>query len=619
MMVALIAIGLSFWSYARLPVQVPRFWRYILGTLRAGAIWALLLLIIEPFLSYTVTQEDKPLIALVADNSESVLWGGALSLREYQEGINGLREQLESYGFRTVMYALDEGLRSWDSLTGRGQRSQLSRGIQQVLEAHPQTALLLLFSDGREWGESVPLPTEVPIWTVGVGPPTPSEDAAIEGIETPPWIGDNQPISIQVHLRPVSHPLALRISAGKNERRISIPPHTQKYTLSLPSLPVGFHVLKLFLEDPADPNPANNQRSTIIEVHPEKLSIFLWAGEITPDIAFFRSRLERLGSVQLIAARKPSGYTVNPETLRWRAHDIHILYNFPNRPEDEPWAERLLNENLFLLLSWGSLQPKASFAEQVGYPRQGLLTAYSVPKGPVLYLHTGGERASSAQPIDIGWGHPLGYKLYRGNKLTTVLTGEGWWQLRSTPLLEKQWDSLFFSLLQEGIRFQHSRWLFIPQRNPIAVGEAAVWLGTLPPHFTFMIDKKPVVLRTRPDGLQEAIWVADSAGLYFYTLLEGDQIRGQGTLLVEERSPELEIVGRDTVYLQYVARATGGRYFPWEQRDLLPDTLRHTLPASTFLTSHQISIPLNEWFPWLILILSLFSAEWVLRRYVGLY
>ncbi|MCS7152880.1 MAG: hypothetical protein NZ989_02930 [Bacteroidia bacterium] len=615
---ALIAVGFAVWSYYRLPVRIPKGWLYLLGALRAGAVWALLFLLAEPILTRYFEQEEKPLVLLLADNSESVFWKGSFSLTEYVKGIQDLQQSLEAKGLRVESYAFDEKLRPKDSLNGKGQVSQISLALRQALEAHPQAAAAVLLSDGRETGEGAPLYSEIPIWTVSVGPSAPIADLYVESVEIPPYVTEKEEIPIQLRLRNADHPSMLTVRYPGGQQRFPIPARTQQYRLKLPPLPVGFHALRFELDDPADPNPANNQRTALIEVQPERVSIYLWAGEITPDIAFLRARLERLGQVRLIAARKPAGYTTSPDTLRWRSHDLHVLYNFPARPEDEMWAEKLLAENAFLLLSWGAVEPREVILQKIGLKSWGDLMAYPLSNGAAIYLQTR-DYSSEAQPIDLGWSRPIGYKFYRGNRLLTLLAGEGWWQLRTSPAQEERWDSVFFSLLQEGLRLQRSRWLFAPRRSTVAPGEAVIWSGFLPKGATLSIGGTTLPLQTEPDGTQKALWVPDTPGVYPYVVKDKATVLFSGAILVESRSPELQTLGRDTTYLAYIARLTGGRYWSWENRSSFADSLRATLPVSAFLTSQRLTISFHEWSLWLILILSLLSVEWLLRRYVGLY
>lgn len=615
---ATVGIALAVWSYYRLPVRVPKAWLYVLGALRAAAVWAILFLLGEPILTRYIQQEERPLVVLLADNSKSAFWKSAVSPNDLSRALTELRQSMEAKGFSTASYTFDGEIRPADSLTGQGRASQISFSLRQALEAHPQAAAAVLLSDGQENSEVAPLPTEVPVWTVGIGSEVPTADAALEGIELPPWVGEKQPILLQVHLNGLKVPGTLIVRSAVGEQRFTVPAQTQRYSVSLPPLPIGYHALRLFLEVPNDPNPNNNQRATLVEVRPERITFFLWAGEITPDVAFLRARLEQLGNVRLIVARKPSGYTIMPDTLRPKPQDVHILYNFPARAEDEPWAEKLLRENAFMLLSWGAIQPKENLLQAVGIQRWGGLTPQTLSGGATVYLHTS-DPHPAAQPIHLDGGRPVGYKFYQGNRLICMLLGEGWWRLREVAPLQQKWDSTLFAVLQEGLRLQRSRWLFTPKRNPVALGEAVSWSGFLPPTATLTVGKITVPLRSRPDGFTEALWMPDSAGVYTYTVYDGKTLLFSGALLVESTDPEMQRLGLDTTYLRFVARATGGQYVPWGERGALADSLRARLPVSAFLTSQRLTLPFHEWSLWLILILSLLSAEWLLRRYVGLY
>lgn len=105
----------------------------------------------------------------------------------YRERIQALAQQVDAAGFQVGLYALDKGIKPIDSLTGRGEASWISVGLQQALEREPEAQLIVLFSDGVESGEqTAPLSTQVPVWSVAVGPIEPVRDAAIEALLMPP-------------------------------------------------------------------------------------------------------------------------------------------------------------------------------------------------------------------------------------------------------------------------------------------------------------------------------------------------------------------------------------------------------------------------------------------------
>ncbi|MCS7162318.1 MAG: hypothetical protein NZ958_03185 [Bacteroidia bacterium] len=616
-----VAVGVgaaaAWWSYSRLAVQLPRAWRYGLGALRALAIAALVFLLGEPAWSRKVARTLPPRVVVVADNSQSVVWGDCLTVAAYQQGVRALVQALRQRGVEVIEYLLEERVRRGDSLTGQGQASPLAEGLATVLQQEPQAAAVLLISDGRETGEPLPLSSAVPVWTLAVGP-TPPPDAVLESVEVPPWLREKQPIQLRVRLHTAGSPAVLTVTFPGGRQRLPLLASERTVLLNLSPLPAGLHKVQLQLEVAGDPNPANNVHTLILSVASDQPTFYLWAGEITPDIAFLRRLLEKIGPVRLIAARKPSGYTLNPETLITTPHSVHVLYNFPARPEDEVWLNRLFRENRFLLAIWGAVTLHPEQLRELGWEEIGPLLPYTLFGGPTVYAHTG-HFAATVRPIEIGWPFPIGYKYYRGNKLLTAITGEGWWQLRAYPTLLAQWDSLISALVQEGLLFQRSQLAFAPRRLVFAPGEAITWRGYLPPGTAFYFQGRQWPVQTAPDGLTEAVAVVDSAGTYTYALRRGDSVVAAGYVVVSAFSRELRRLGRDTTYLAYLARTTGGKMLLWEARHTLPAALLEAVPAQRLLSLQHETIPFHEWGLWLGLILFLLCAEWLLRRYVGLY
>ncbi len=614
-----VGVGFAVWSYARLPVRVPKGWLYSLSTLRALAVAGLFVLLGEPIRSCTVQREVRPKILFLVDHSQSVFWCGALEVEAYRERIQQLTRQLEAAGFQVGLYALDRGIRPIDSLTGRGEASWLLVGIQQALEREPEAQLLVLFSDGVESGEqTAPLPTQVSIWTVAVGPTEPIRDAALEALLMPPSAYEGQPIQLTVQLRGVDRPATLRVSYPGGQKTFPVAPATQRLSVSLPSLPAGLHPIRCFLDLPSDPNPANNTLQEFLAVYVQQPAFVLWAGELTPDIAFLRRALSGWGKVYLIAARKPSGYTASADSLAGLSQAVHVWYNFPARAEDLGWAQRILAQQNFLLTLWGAISMPQEVRAALGLQTEGPLTLYALAGGVSVYLRRW-SAAAGAYPVDVGWGAPVGYRYFQGNRLVSVLAGEGWWRLRESARLTAQWDSLVGDLVREGQAVQQSRFAFAPERTRVRPGEAVRWRGWLPPQAQLSVGGRTLPIERNPEGFCQAAWLPESLGTFPYAVEVGGSVVQRGSITVEPFSQELMRLGRDTVRLSYLAQATGGQAWTWETSDSLLVQLRAALPTTTLVSSQRDILPFHEWSVWLILVLALLGAEWLLRRYVGLY
>ena len=105
--------------------------------------------------------------------------------------------------------------------------------------------------------------------------------------------------------------------------------------------------------------------------------------------------------------------------------------------------------------------------------------------------------------------------------------------------------------------------------------------------------------------------VLPEEGTYTITAETADGSQ-RATARVLVRFPEQEKTGApvDRAYLQRIAEETGGRYSSWEQRDSLWDKVEFPTTERTVTSEHPLW---NRW--WLlVLLLTLFSVEWALRR-----
>jgi uncharacterized membrane protein len=101
-----------------------------------------------------------------------------------------------------------------------------------------------------------------------------------------------------------------------------------------------------------------------------------------------------------------------------------------------------------------------------------------------------------------------------------------------------------------------------------------------------------------------------SGGRYRITVSAPGSNSAQTTILAEP--PRHEITGRtaDREFLFTLARATGGRFVPWSERERLIEFLPKD--TRTIATVHEVTL-WDRW-TWLLAVLVLFSAEWWWRR-----
>jgi len=117
------------------------------------------------------------------------------------------------------------------------------------------------------------------------------------------------------------------------------------------------------------------------------------------------------------------------------------------------------------------------------------------------------------------------------------------------------------------------------------------------------------LLRPTPGRVCE--FMPETPGRYDVQVTSNDGVYSAQTLVLAQ-PPRGEITGlpANRAWLQELARATGGRYATWEERD----ALLAAIPCQPRERPISLEEPLWSKPLWLVLALALFSAEWGWRR-----
>ncbi|MEE2877302.1 MAG: hypothetical protein VX822_05940 [Candidatus Neomarinimicrobiota bacterium] len=112
-------------------------------------------------------------------------------------------------------------------------------------------------------------------------------------------------------------------------------------------------------------------------------------------------------------------------------------------------------------------------------------------------------------------------------------------------------------------------------------------------------------------------FIAAEPGKYRYWALVGDEQyetgEPQGEFRIEQAMLELKNVSLNRELLETISKSTGGRYFPWSEKD----KITANLAFSEEEVQYSQALNLSHWFPLLIFLLMLLAAEWILRRTRG--
>jgi hypothetical protein len=374
--VILLAAGcslmLSLFVYGSTVPPVSSAKRYILMSLRSCGLFFLFLLLGEPLMSLVTHSIDRPVIAVLVDNSESM----AITDR------NGGRDkvlksilhadvwkQISNKGSLTY-FLFDAKLKKLtaitdDSLTFKGEATDISEALKSVQQRYSSSNLqaVALITDGNSTVGMNPLNEAeelgVPLFTIGVGDTIEQKDLLIRKALTNDitYAGSNVPVHVMVHSAGFSGErvqVTLRDGATiLDEKSLTLDSGTRDYLVPLTCVTEKEGMQKFTAEVshlPGELTPQNNRMNFFMKVLKSKMRVALIAGSPSQDAAFIRRSLggdKNMEVIPFIEQSTKQFYerTLNSESLK--AMDCIVLVGFPTE-HSNPLSMQTVLEAAFI-------------------------------------------------------------------------------------------------------------------------------------------------------------------------------------------------------------------------------------------------------------------------------
>lgn len=304
--IVLAAVALSVYIYRHTVPVVSRAQKNTLITLRSLAFTLALLAVCEPLLTLSSSREERPVVALLVDNSLSMSHTDKTGSRDSVVRtllFGGSYEQLASKtSLQLFKFSYSTSLLSRDSLIMDGGSTNISSALQTAVKETPFTLQsIVLVTDGNYNAGSNPLydaeRSKIPIFTVGVGDTSEQNDLSISRLITNSigYVDASLPIDATIKASgiPSSKVAVALYEEGKkidekiitllsSESGISETPVQFSYT------PKSDGVKKLSLRVPVleqETNGKNNNRSVLVKILKSKMNITVVAGYPSADVS----------------------------------------------------------------------------------------------------------------------------------------------------------------------------------------------------------------------------------------------------------------------------------------------------------------------------------------------
>ncbi|MGS2738297.1 vWA domain-containing protein [Sinomicrobium sp. M5D2P17] len=636
--------------------------------LRFLSVFAILLLLINPKFRKVTVYEEKPVLAIIADNSSSIPY------LNRQQHIQEIISQLKQNGkltekFSSDYYTFGENLKNWDVLSFEERHTNISEALTSLKEIYRgKNASIILLTDGNQtYGEDytyTSLNYPMPVFPVALGDTTTYDDLKIQRLNVNRYVylGNKFPVEIILNYEgKTAVSSTFHITSGNRtlySQNVNFSPEKRSEIIRT-HLDAGTRGLLTFraeiLPVKNEKNIKNNYKEFGIEVIDQKTEVLILSDIVHPDLGALKRSIEsneertvtiskpnlggnRIDDYQLVILYQPNTSFTNAfRQLEKTGKNTFIIggkntdWNFLNRiQKDFSRKPGNLTEEV-----QGSYNESYSVfaSEDIGFSRYPPLQA---PFGDIA-VNISYETILFQRINGVVTKNPLLFTTEKDNKKMALLLGEDIWRWRMQDYRDNRNYEKFDKFISKLVFYLASD----KKRDRLETDYEILYDGTIPvvitaqyfdnnyifnPEASLRIEvrsKDSETEKTYPMLLRNNYYAADmsdlEAGEYTFKIrVEGENIQRSGQFRILEFDVEQQYGNADIRKLQTLAGNSTGKLFYDTQTENLQANLMEDERFKPVQKSKENIVPLVDWKILLFLIVLLLSAEWFLRKYKGL-
>ena len=660
-----IAAGLSYFQYYFKAKSNSKM-NLLLAFLRFLGIFGLLLLLINPIITSNTIVLEKPVLAVVADNSNSISYLKAD--KDAQEVVSKLLSNSalkEKFNIQT--YQFDTDFKVLKKLDFKGKQSNFDI-VANDLKAINRNQIYptVLISDGNQtsgndyvfsFGDSNK------IYPIVIGDTTQVLDLKINQLNVNKYAFLKNQFPVEVFLQysgNKSITADFQISQGNsvvNKQKISFSPtkNTAVVNVLLTANKIGTQIYKASLtSSEKEKNNYNNTKNFAVEVIDQKTSIAIVSSINHPDLAALKRAIETNAQRKVVVVKPKqisqlNNYNVlvlyQPTTefkTIFESNKIvglntfiitgtHTDFNFLNQVQSN--LEFKMSSQKEDYLAGFNSQFNLFAIDNIGFDQfPPLQNAYGSIKSNVntnILLWSKIRAIETQAPL-------LAFSEYKGSR-SAYLLGENSWKWRLESHIQNQSFEKYDIFIDKVIQFLASnntkKSLVVNHESFYNSGEAieisaqyfnknyefdekahlniAVVNSKTKQTKTYDLLKGNNTYKVNLDGLL--------AGCYQFTVKElHSKSSYSGRFEILDFDIEKQFVNPDVDKLEQLVTLTKGKLFFPSQVESLIENLVTDENYKTIEKNNSIRSPLIDWKWLLIFICSFFAAEWFIRKYNGL-
>ena len=652
---------------------------YTLAGLRFVTVFLIAFLFLSPFFNYIKNHFEKPIIALVVDDSNSISleqkegFGDSLKTK-----LNTLQKALAEADFEVYTHSLDEK-KAIDSLTFSKDETNLSEALRNTRDEYYNRNLssIILVSDGLHNKGANPDNTtfKTDIYTIGIGDTTSKQDLALSELKVnkTTYINNSFPIKATVvckGFRSAQTKLQLfRNDSLLQEKPVSLNKGDAKeftfYTSEKKKGSAAYTVKVTPIT--GELTTKNNSKTAYIEVIDNKEKILLYAQSPHPDIKTFKSIIDKTDKYELDIYIEG----IHKKAINYNTYHLVILHQSPtNNGVVNTSLQTILKSTIPKLFIVGAstslslfnannqtltIQSNANQVDEVGAYLNKNIELFTLetdyinevlPQAPPLqvpfgdYTVKGNSTVLLSQKVgSIETSKPLFIVNQNGDYKEGVIVGEGLWRWGLYEFAEKGEYKLLNELITKSIQFLASK---NDKRQLIVKGEKNVYFSSEPIGLNLETYNE---LYERIGNITTDITVIDQQknkrtyqlissnhktsynlnalpeGRYQFTAnatIANKKHGAQGFFNVEKKQLESLDLQANHLSLQKIAQNNNGVFYDISNIRKIVDELK-SKSYKQQIHSHEEYQTLRENWIYLLIIIGLLTAEWVIRKAKGSY
>jgi len=646
----------------------------LLFALRTVVVGLICFFLLGPLLNQITFFEEKPIVVLGIDDSASIRDAyDSSSFEQIKSIIQSLETDLENQDFDLRIRGISNYYNNTNEVQFNSQSSnihQMLRGIQQDFEQQNLVATLLL-SDGIDNYGSSPqfLTLNYPVYSLAVGDTISAQDLSITKVNYNKVVYEGNQFPLVVDIlnngyvgQEVFVDVLKNGSVIKSQSTLlNGDEQINSFEFILDAEIIGIDSYQVQLrEEASESSYNNNTRTAFIEVIDSKQKILIAASAPHPDLKSLRSVIEKKEGVEVsiylseITRDTPEG-----------PFDLVILHQLPQLTDLSQWLNsQIENSNTWFITGVEDLNNINQINPVLSYSNFGQSDAVGPNLNPNFELFQIDKdlafRAANYPPVRAPYGdfelknnaniylyqkignaetdRPL-LSIYNGDdRKSAVFSGSGFWQWRLQENGQygesRLFDELFGKLIQYLATKDDKRNFRVNTTNESYFNTQQIEFITevynelYEKVYDYNID---LTLTNSTGEEQEYNYVNTPTdnfningldpGIYNYhaaTTLAGKREVAEGSFSVEELALEDINLTANHQLLRNIANNSGGEFHMLEEYTEVLSQLDQLNPKPITRSNQSLS-PIIENPLWLILLITLLSAEWFTRKYHGSY